>query len=105
MTENITGPQPKVIVIILLYNGMKWIDGCLQSLSKTRYSNFEILLIDNGSTDDCARYARQHFPFVKQLSNARNEGTARGNNRGIRYALDNGAQYVSFVESGHRGYR
>ncbi|MGH9799862.1 MAG: glycosyltransferase family 2 protein, partial [Blastocatellia bacterium] len=44
--------QPLVYVIILNFNGSRWLQACLQSLRATEYMNFKTLLVDNASGDD-----------------------------------------------------
>ena len=86
--------QPPVSVIVLNYNGTQWIDRCLQSLAETRYQNFNVILIDNASTDGSAETARNNFPEVELILNSDNVGFSEGNNIGIKKALAEGAKYV-----------
>jgi GT2 family glycosyltransferase len=87
----------KAVVIVLVYNGMRWLDACLGSLLKTRYPNLEIVAVDNVSKDQSVEYIRQYFPQVSVIQNRRNQGTAEGNNVGMRYALNRGAQYIALL--------
>jgi len=77
---------PFVSVIVCSYNGGRTLAACLDSLSKLNYPDYEVILVDDGSTDDTAYIAAQ-FPQVRYihqsnhgLSHARNTGaaTARG---------------------------
>lgn len=81
-------------VIILNYNGRKWLEACLGSLRGTAYGNFSVLLVDNDSTDDSLALVREKFPEVGILLNESNLGFSEGNNRGIVQALEQGADYV-----------
>lgn len=75
-----------VSVIIINWNGMRWLKRCLDSLSNQTYSKFEIIFVDNASTDESVHYVRKYYPEVKVLLNHRNLGFARGNNLGIQLA-------------------
>jgi len=86
--------SPKVIIIVLVYNGLKWLDECLKSVLDSNYHNFEVVVIDNKSKDTSCEYVRNHYPSVKLIENQKNVGTAEGNNIGMRYALKNNADYV-----------
>jgi O-antigen biosynthesis protein len=78
-------PLPKapfVSVIVCSYNGGHTLAACLDSLGKLNYSSYEVILVDDGSTDDTSHVAAQ-FPWVRYihqtnhgLSHARNTGAA-----------------------------
>jgi GT2 family glycosyltransferase/polysaccharide pyruvyl transferase WcaK-like protein len=78
--------KPLVSVIILNWNGKKWLERCLESLLHQTYSRLEVILVDNGSSDDSAAYVRSHFPRVKIVQSPDNRGFAGGNNLGISAA-------------------
>jgi len=73
-----------VSVVILNWNGLRHLDGCLTSLQAQTYTAFETILVDNGSTDGSVAWVREHFPHVRLLCNERNVGYAAGNNQAIR---------------------
>ena len=83
----------KILTIIVTYNGMRWAQRCLQSLRDSEVHT-DIYVIDNGSTDGTQAFIREHFPEAVMVQNARNEGFGRANNRGLRYALEHGYDYV-----------
>ncbi len=85
---------PLVYIIILTYNGNKWIDGCLNSVLSTNYPNFRVLVIDNASKDGSADYVASKYSHLTLIRNKKNLGFAEGNNIGMRYAFKNGAEYV-----------
>src|SRR5690349_10108270 len=85
---------PPVSVIVLNYNGVRWIERCLKSLAETRYENFRVILVDNASTDGSAGVALTNFPQVEVILNPYNAGFSEGNNIGIKKALADGARYV-----------
>jgi len=83
-----------VYIIVLCYNSRKWLYKCINSLSKTNYSYFKILLVDNASTDGSIEEISTQFPEVLVIKNNRNYGWCQGNNIGIQYALERGADLV-----------
>ena len=86
----------KVFIIILNFNGREFILQCLDSAKKLRADgyNLETLVVDNVSTDDSVELIKQNYPDLRLLVNKENLGFAEGNNVGIRYALENGADFV-----------
>lgn len=86
--------SPLVYVIILNFNGSKWLTVCLESLRTTEYANFKTVLVDNASIDDSVELVRRQFPEIELIANAANLGFSEGNNVGIRAALAAGAEYV-----------
>ncbi|MCX7013394.1 MAG: glycosyltransferase family 2 protein [Candidatus Sumerlaeota bacterium] len=78
-------PQPRLIsVIIITLNGADVIDGCLRSLLANEGPRFEILVVDNGSTDSTARLVGERFPQARLIHLPRNLGFAGGANVGIQ---------------------
>jgi len=88
--------QSRVLIVILVYNGADYIGDCLSSLAKIIYSkdSFEILVIDNASTDNSVAAIKRNFAEIKLIENEHNIGFAAGNNIGFKYAADNGFDYV-----------
>ena len=79
---------PKVCVIILNWNGLEDTIECLESLKKTTYPNYEVVVVDNGSKGNDAQVLEERFADrIHLVRNDRNYGYAGGNNIGIRYAL------------------
>lgn len=83
----------KVLVIIVTYNGMKWIEHCLSSLRQSTHP-VTTIVIDNNSIDGTPQYIKEHFPEVILEIKKENLGFGQANNVGMRYALDNGFDYV-----------
>ena len=83
----------KIFAIVVTYNGMKWYDRCFGSLLASDIP-VEILVVDNASSDATVDYISTHFPQVNILANDENLGFGQANNKGMRYALDHGADYV-----------
>lgn len=72
-----------VSVIILNWNGKKFLQECLDSLAAQTCREFETILVDNGSTDGSAAYLMEHFPWVRLVTLPENTGFSGGNNRGL----------------------
>lgn len=83
-----------VYIIVLVYNGKKWLNNCLKSVLATTYPNYKVLVIDNASSDGSVEYAKAYFPGVQIIENKKNYGFAEGNNIGIKYSLAKGAEYI-----------
>jgi GT2 family glycosyltransferase len=75
---------PKVTVVIPNWNTQCWLPGCLDGLRAQRYRDFEVILVDNGSTDNSLEFVQQHYPEVRIISFERNRGFASAVNAGIK---------------------
>ena len=84
---------PKVFVLVLSYNGVKWLTDCLPSVLAMDYPNFETVVIDNGSTDNTQTFLRENFPQVQVVTLQPNRGYAGGFDAGLEYAAQRGADY------------
>lgn len=84
----------RVAIVVLNYNGGRCLAACLQSLEHLDYGAKDIIVIDNGSVDESFADARKHFPQYIYLRNEENEGFAKGMNKGMRVALERGAEWV-----------
>src|SRR3989338_3853888 len=73
----------KLSVVVLNWNGKQYLNNCLGSLSKQNYKDFEVILVDNGSTDGSVDYVRKNFPKARVIENKKNLGFTIGNNIGI----------------------
>ncbi|HKI51347.1 MAG TPA: glycosyltransferase family 2 protein [Geothermobacteraceae bacterium] len=83
--------QPLVSIIIVNWNGRDHLPDCLDSLAVQSFRDFEVILVDNGSTDGSLALVRERYPWVKQVPLATNTGFATGNNRGLAHA---GGDYI-----------
>lgn len=81
----------KVLVIIVTYNAHDWIHQCLNSVDMERYDAF---VVDNASTDDTLSILHTEYPEAIVRAMDKNMGFGQANNIGLRYALDNGYNYV-----------
>ncbi len=84
------GSAPKVAIVILNFNGKHHLQGCFESLEALDYprDRFEIVLVDNGSSDGSTGFVERNFPSVRQLINEDNVGFSAGCNQGAKAASD-----------------
>lgn len=90
---------PKVFIVILNYNGREVLKNCLLSVFKIDYPDFEIVLVDNNSTDGSFEAAKAGFSKLNFIKNEENLGFSAGNNVGIRFALERMADYVLLLNN------
>jgi hypothetical protein len=81
--------QKSVTIIIVNWNQKKLLANCLSSLkSRTAYSNYHVIVVDNGSLDGSVEMMKQVFPWADVVALDKNYGFSTGNNKGIVYALE-----------------
>ena len=76
----------KVSVILVNYNSMPHLDTCISSVLHQTHPSFEIIFVDNNSSDGSLEYARRKFPQLIFVANNRNLGYAGGINAGLVHA-------------------
>jgi GT2 family glycosyltransferase len=89
----------KIATIVLNWNNAKDTIECLHSLHTIQDPNHQIIVVDNGSTDSSLAEIRKAFPHLDYVENESNLGFAEGNNRGILYALEKGADYLLLLNN------
>ena len=87
---------PKVSVIIVNYNGKTLLEKCLESLAKVNYENFEIILVDNNSTDGTVEFVTKTYPSIIIIKLDSNRGFAEPNNIGAKIAS---GKYLLFLNN------
>jgi GT2 family glycosyltransferase len=90
---------PQVAIIVLNWNGLNDTLDCLESLYQLDYQNYEIVVVDNGSTDRSVQVIRERFPGVTLIENDENLGYAGGNNVGLCYATAQEADYALLLNN------
>jgi GT2 family glycosyltransferase len=75
-----------ITVVVVNWNGKALLADCLTSLRAQTFSDLEVILVDNGSTDGSAEWVRDNFPEVRLVALQENRGFAGGNNEGILQA-------------------
>ena len=104
-----------ISIIVLNYNGIRYLKPCLDSITQQTCSNFETILVDNGSTDGSVDYIKKKYPCVEILTLPKNLGFSKGMNAGIKKArgeaifllnndtvLDDGC--LEFIEKAFKEY-
>lgn len=78
--------QPLVSIVVVNYNGAGFLGECLKSVFAQPYRPIEVIVVDNGSSDESVNLIRNEFTEVLLKVNVSNEGFAGGNNRGVSAA-------------------
>jgi len=80
---------PKVAVVIVTWNGKKFLEECLPALARQSYPKNKVktILVDNGSVDGTIDWIREKYPDIAIIKNKKNLGFAKSNNQGIKLAL------------------
>jgi len=79
--------KPLVSIIIVNWNGVQHLECCLASLKAQSFRDFEVVLVDNGSSDGSVAYLKERHPWVRLVELQENTGFATGNNVGLRHCL------------------
>src|SRR5690606_2055638 len=87
--------ESNISIVIVTWNNEKDISECLESVFNQSYNNFQVILVDNNSTDNTVSIVSEKFPKVTVLKQDSNKYLAPANNIGIRYAIGNfNSEYV-----------
>lgn len=88
--------KKKVAIVILNWNGQRYLEKFLPALLNSTYPNLAIIVGDNGSTDQSISFIKEHFPSVEIIDNKENFGFAEGYNRVLREVV---ADYFVLLNS------
>lgn len=86
--------EPPVTCVILNWNNWRDTVACLKALARTEYGNLQVVVVDNGSTNDSVRRIREAYPDGLLIETGKNLGFAGGNNAGIVLAAKEHADYI-----------
>jgi GT2 family glycosyltransferase len=89
----------KVAVVVVHYGDVRDTLKCLDSLIRLDFDSYRIVVVDNGSAPPAAPEIPQKFPHAQVIRREVNGGWAGGNNTGIRFALENGAEHVVLLNN------
>ena len=90
---------PRVAIVVLNWNGWPDTLACIASLQSLTYTDFRVVLVDNGSTDGSVDHFKQAAPSFELLETGANLGFGGGCNAGIRHALALGTEFVWLINS------
>lgn len=76
--------QPSVAIVILNWNGKRFLEKFMPSVVASKYQNKKIIVADNASTDDSINFLQQQYPAVQIIRNSSNEGFAKGYNTALK---------------------
>ena len=90
----------KISIIIPVYNAEKYIEKCLYSIKRQTYSNYEIIIVDDGSKDNslkiCEKFKNENKSIILKIFTQKNEGPSSARNKGISNAE---GDYIIFVDA------
>lgn len=75
---------PSVAILILNWNGKKFLEQFLPSVIASTYANKRVIVADNASTDDSVEFLQKNYPSVEIIQNEKNEGFAKGYNNSLK---------------------
>lgn len=98
MNEQLTLSEvpPEISVIIVSWNASDYLEKCLESLSSGIARTYEVIVVDNNSSDDSPTMVINKFPWVRLIETGANLGFAKGNNIGIKSSR---GRYLALVNS------
>lgn len=79
--------MPKVSVVVITFNSVRFIKQCLNSVFDQDESDFEVIVVDNGSCDGTTQLIETNFSQVNLIKNSSNLGACRARNQGIEAAM------------------
>jgi GT2 family glycosyltransferase len=91
--------QKKLAIVIINWNSFDLTSDTLVSLTSTSYKNYDIIVVDNFSTDNSAAQLEKDFPSIILLKSDENKGFTGGNNLGFDYAINEGYEYVMMLNN------
>jgi GT2 family glycosyltransferase len=87
---------PYFSLVIVNYNGLRWLNTCLSSVYNQTFSDFEVIFVDNKSSDESVAFVKSNYPLVSVIENDHNDGFAGGNNLGF---LSSKGEYILLVNN------
>jgi GT2 family glycosyltransferase len=92
--------KPKIAFVIVGWNNHDLLSGCIESIRSQTYKNIKIIYVDNASSDKSAEFVKRKFAEADIIELKENTGFAKGNNIGIKRALeDEEVKYVALLNT------
>ena len=88
--------NPLVSIVVLSHNRWDEIKDCLESLKKTKYPNFEVIVVDNHSTDGTLEKIKKRFKWAKVVENDKNLGPVKGRLIGVKASK---GSFIAFFDN------
>ena len=88
-----------ILILLVNWNGCEDTLACLHALQKVQQPAFDVLVVDNASTDDSVARIRATFPQVRVIENESNQGFTGGNNLGLAYAQQHDYRYTLLLNN------
>lgn len=76
--------KKKITIIVLNFNGREYLEDCFSSLKKLNYLNFNVIMVDDNSTDTSVSFVAKKFPWVKIIKNTKNIGACASFNQAVK---------------------
>jgi len=89
----------KLAIILINWNSFELTKDTLESLQQTTYTNYDCIIVDNGSVDGSGDLIEKTFPNCIVLKSSTNKGFTGGNNIGMEFALQNGYEYIMMLNN------
>ena len=86
----------KFSIIVPIYNVEKYLDFCLKSIKEQTFKDFEVIMVDDGSTDNSSDIAKKYVNEQFKYYNKKNGGLSSARNYGVQHAT---GEYILFVDS------
>ncbi len=100
MSSSDNSNQKVCAYIVVCWNNKKLMQECLASITLQKYKYKKIIVVDNNSSDGSVDYIRSNFPDVEVLAQDKNYAFAKGNNIGIKYAINYpNVKYIALINS------
>ncbi|MBC7865975.1 MAG: glycosyltransferase family 2 protein [Gloeobacteraceae cyanobacterium ES-bin-316] len=84
LPDEVAGKQPSVAIVILNWNGQKYLEQFLPSVISSTYKNKKLIVADNASTDDSISFLQNNYPQIEIIQNGMNAGFAKGYNLALK---------------------
>lgn len=91
--------DPRVLILIVNWNNYLDTRNCLISIPALSYDNYQVLVVDNGSSDGSNQRIKEEFPDVRVVEMKDNLGFAGGNNVGLKFAMDQDYSHVLLLNN------